>query len=57
MGKLKEEELARLKAVQDADDDDLELDITKRRRLHDSPSKGSHQGHNTTDGEPEPTDA
>ncbi|MBU2561321.1 MAG: hypothetical protein KKD17_03410 [Nanoarchaeota archaeon] len=46
MGKLKEEQLQRMKRIQDIDDDDLELDITKRRRLRikdtsDMPAKGA----------------
>ncbi|MBN1543843.1 hypothetical protein JW898_00095 [Candidatus Woesearchaeota archaeon] len=33
MAKLNEQQLQRMKRIQDIDDDDLELDITKRRRL------------------------
>jgi hypothetical protein len=34
MPKIHEAELARLKKIQDVDDDDAELDVTKRKRLH-----------------------
>ncbi len=47
MPKLQEAQLQKMKAAQDFDDDDMELDITKRKRLHQKREDKS------TDEEPE----
>lgn len=44
MPKIHEAELQRLKKIQDVDDDDAELDVTKRRRLH-AKQTTAHEAH------------
>ncbi|MBW2971568.1 hypothetical protein KY359_00900 [Candidatus Woesearchaeota archaeon] len=44
MGKISEQSLERMKRIQDMDDDDMELDITKRSRIHDDRESKAHTG-------------